>query len=505
MFTTLSLFGLRGPFFTCGFAPAAAPARRDAWMQGRHRTVRHVASTDKTHSFPPSVPANGTPQPSAQSQPAPRCEFVAECDLPTKWANFRLRAYRFGGGEPTCVVAGDVSGEDVLVRIHDQCFTSEVFGSERCDCREQLEESFRLLAESGRGLVIYLQQEGRGIGLANKIAAYSLQDKGYDTVEANHQLGFLDEMRSYEVVPAILENLGVKSVRLLTNNPFKLKSLKNLGVVVNERVPLLVEPNRSNRDYMVTKARRMAHLIPDSLLSGSTHGTSAATSPLEADEPETFVNPLTGTTHTWALGRKSVEDAIAAISRGEMVVVTDDESRENEGDLIMAAELATAESMAFIVRYTGGVVCAAMPDEKLQRLRLPQMVPDNEDPKNTAFTVTIDANVNTTTGISAKDRAQTMRMLADPESTPEQFCRPGHIFPLRAREGGVLRRDGHTEATVDLCRLAGLQPCGILSEVVTEDGVDMARMKELVTFKERHGLVLTTIEDMICYRIATGL
>lgn len=442
--------------------------------------------------------------------PPPHCnaEFVAECALPTRWGEFRLRSYRDGDEEPTVVVMGDVSGGDVLLRVHDQCFTSEVLGSQRCDCREQLEESFARLAAEGRGVIVYLQQEGRGIGLANKIAAYALQDKGLDTVEANRELGFEDEMRSYHSVPSILEDLGVTGVRLLTNNPFKLNSLAALGVRVERREPLLVHSSDRNRVYLRTKASRMAHIIPDHLLenydphaaaSATMNGANHETNP--PDRSQVFVNPETGKEHRWAMGRKSVEDAIAAIARGEVVVVTDDEGRENEGDLIMAAELATPEAMAFIVRYTGGVICVAMPEDRLEELELPQMVPDNQDPKNTAFTVTVDTNVDTTTGISAVDRAQTMRMLASPDSTPDQFCRPGHIFPLRARDGGVLVRDGHTEASVDLCRLAGLSPAGVLSEVVTHDSVDMARMPELLRFAEEHKLVLTTIEDMICYRL----
>ena len=183
------------------------------------------------------------------------------------------------------------------------------------------------------------------------------------------------------------------------------------------------------------------------------------------------------------------------------------QSRENEGDLIMAAELCTPETMAFVVRHTGGVICAALPAERLEALALPQMLSKNQDPKGTAFTVTVDAasHWGVSTGISAADRAATMRALATATSTPDDFVRPGHVFPLRAKAGGVLERDGHTEATVDLCRLAGLQPAGLLSELVTADSVGMARMPEIVDFCKEHNLVLTTIEDLICYRLAEGL
>lgn len=283
-----------------------------------------------------------------------------------------------------------------------------------------------LLQSEGEGIIIYLQQEGRGIGLANKIAAYSLQDgpDGLDTVEANHKLGFLDEMRTYEAVPAILRDLGVTSVQLLTNNPFKVSSLEAQGVTVAQRVPLIVPPTDTNRAYLETKARRMAHAFPADLLTSSSPlaGTAPAKRAVQPAGVQ-FLNPATGKTHSWALGKSTVEAAIAAIGRGELVCVTDDESRENEGDLIMAAALVTRETMAFTIRHTGGVICAALPEKRLEELELPQMVTNNQDPKNTAFTLTVDCNVGTTTGISAKDRATTMRYLADPASTAEQFCR----------------------------------------------------------------------------------
>jgi len=181
-----------------------------------------------------------------------------------------------------------------------------------------------------------------------------------------------------------------------------------------------------------------------------------------------------------------------------MVVVTDDESRENEGDLIMAGQHATAENVGFIVRYSSGVICCAVPDERLQALQLPPMVVNNEDPKGTAFTVSVDYKHGTSTGISGADRAATFRALADPTSQPSDFMRPGHVFPLRPRDGGVRERDGHTEAALDLVRFAGLQPAGILSEICNEDG-SMARVPQLIPFCEEHGLILTSIADLIAY------
>ena len=170
-----------------------------------------------------------------------------------------------------------------------------------------------------------------------------------------------------------------------------------------------------------------------------------------------------------------IENAIAAIGRGEVVIVVDDEDRENEGDLIIAAEKITPETMGFMVRHTSGVICMPMLGERLDELQLPLMVSNNTESQRTAFTVSVDAVHDTTTGISAADRATTVRTLIDPTTRPDDFARPGHIFPLRYREGGVLKRAGHTEAAVDLARLAGLSPAGVLAEVVNDDGT-MARL-----------------------------
>jgi len=194
-----------------------------------------------------------------------------------------------------------------------------------------------------------------------------------------------------------------------------------------------------------------------------------------------------------------IENAIAAIQRGELVVVVDDADRENEGDLIMAAEKVTAESMAFMIRHTSGVICMPMLGEHLDELRLPLMVAHNTEVQRTAFTVSVDAVHGTTTGISAADRATTVNALIDPETRPEDLARPGHIFPLRYREGGVLKRAGHTEAAVDLARLAGLSPAGVLAEVVNDDG-SMQRLPQLEQFAAEHGLQLISIADLIRYR-----
>ena len=194
-----------------------------------------------------------------------------------------------------------------------------------------------------------------------------------------------------------------------------------------------------------------------------------------------------------------IEAAIAAVARGEIVVVVDDEDRENEGDLIMAAEKITAEAMGFMVRHTSGVICMPMLGERLDALQIPLMVIDNTEAQRTAFTVSVDAAAGVSTGISAADRAQTVRTLVNPLARPNDVVRPGHIFPLRYREGGVLKRAGHTEAGVDLARLAGLEPAGVLAEVVNDDGT-MARMPQLEKFAAKHSLHLITIADLIRYR-----
>ena len=194
-----------------------------------------------------------------------------------------------------------------------------------------------------------------------------------------------------------------------------------------------------------------------------------------------------------------VEDAIAAIRDGKVVVVVDDEDRENEGDLVFAAAKATTELAGFMIRYTSGVICVAMEGPELDRLGLPPMTYVNEDRKGTAYAVSVDARDGVDTGISAADRARTIKVLCDSASEPYDLTRPGHVFPLRAMPGGVLRRPGHTEASVDLARLAGLTPAGAIAEVVHDDG-SMMRAPALREFANEHGLVMISIADLIAYR-----
>jgi 3,4-dihydroxy 2-butanone 4-phosphate synthase / GTP cyclohydrolase II len=196
-----------------------------------------------------------------------------------------------------------------------------------------------------------------------------------------------------------------------------------------------------------------------------------------------------------------VEEVAAAFARGEIVVVADDDDRENEGDLFVAASMCTPEKMAFIIRHTSGIVCAPLSVEEAKRLHLDPMVALNDAPLGTAFTVSVDVRHGLTTGISAEERTNTVRALANPNSGAADFVRPGHVFPLVAREGGVLMRSGHTEACIDLCRLAGMPPVGVLSELMNDDGTVM-RGAEVAQFAARHALKRLTIADLIAYRQA---
>ena len=194
--------------------------------------------------------------------------------------------------------------------------------------------------------------------------------------------------------------------------------------------------------------------------------------------------------------------ALTALRRGEGVLVVDDENRENEGDLIFPAQTLEPSQMAMLIRECSGIVCLCLTDEKANALALPPMVQDNTSRHGTAFTVTIEAAEGVTTGVSAADRVRTVHAAAAPQATPADLHRPGHVFPLRARPGGVLERPGHTEATVDLMRLAGYEPCGVLCELTNADG-SMARLPEIVSFGKRHGLPVLTVEDIVRHRRET--
>ena len=326
--------------------------------------------------------------------------------------------------------------------------------------------SLEYIRENG-GAIIYLQQEGRGIGLANKVAAYALQDVGLDTVDANTHLGFPEDARKYGVVPALLRDMGIDSIRLMTNNPRKIERLLALGVDVTGTIPMVVpKANPYNRKYLETKKERMSHTnfgtmlssSPNSILSSDVshvevmmndrEGKSSLVEETIINGDEMVANAVNGINGVltisrggsnddvsgvvamkdgYCFGRKSVEDAINAVARGELIVVVDDESRENEGDFIMAADLCTPQKMAEIIRYSSGVICIGMEGSRMDELGLPPMVVNNEDPKGTAFSVSVDATSEhgITTGISATDRAQTSVMLAKMDSKASDFHRPG--------------------------------------------------------------------------------
>lgn len=530
--------------------------------QSARETLPFITKNDKNGR----VPANGatvTTLPLGSVHTVKACdddvvaEYVAETKLPTDVGQFQLRAYRVPGaplGQEPCVIYardqppfGDAANglaQHVPVRIHDQCLTSEVFRSQRCDCKEQLHMALLYIQKHG-GCIIYLQQEGRGIGLANKVAAYALQDNGLDTVDANLHLGFPEDSREYGVVKAILRDMQIGSIQLMTNNPRKVERMARLGIVVDRTLPMVVpQTNPYNHKYMETKKTRMNHEnlatllaqdpnlppavtqanaimaprkhLADQYINNGTEMTANAVqvSLMVEDEADGATDVQTrpheqgvrAAEDGYCFGKQSVIDAIASMKRGEMVVVVDDMDRENEGDFIMAADQCTELDMARIVRYSSGVVCIAMEGSRLEELKLPPMVTNNQDPKGTAFSVTVDATKKhgITTGISASDRATTINLLANPSTTAIDFHRPGHIFPLRAQEGGVLARDGHTEAAVDLSRLAGRNPAGVLCEIVSEDNpTEMMRLPEIRRFCKRHGFVLTSIVDIAQYRRET--
>jgi 3,4-dihydroxy-2-butanone 4-phosphate synthase/GTP cyclohydrolase II len=389
------------------------------------------------------------------------------------------------------VILGDVSQGTPLLRVHSQCVTGEVLGSLRCNCREQFEIAMAAIAREGRGLVIYEYQEGRGIGLTAKLQAYALQDAGLDTVEANHALGFEADCRDFSLPAAMLHELGIRRVRLLSNNPRKSQALTDAGVEVTAQIPCEVSPTVHSRAYLQAKKARMGHALT-LLRDDQTDAVSDATG-----DPYHVDDVVGGDEYTFA----TIEAALEELRAGRMIVVVDDQDRENEGDLTMAAEMVTPEAINFMASHGRGLICLAMTDQRADELNLAPMAPTNTALGGTAFTVSIDAKgPGVTTGISAHDRAHTIRTAVDPRSSPDELVRPGHVFPLRARDGGVLERRGQTEAAVDLARLAGLHSAGVICEIVNDDGT-MARVPDLIRFCRRHGLLMITVADLARYRI----
>jgi 3,4-dihydroxy 2-butanone 4-phosphate synthase/GTP cyclohydrolase II len=411
--------------------------------------------------------------------------------MPTKWGTFQTLGYERdvpdGSGRlemALVILMGDLADDAPLVRIHSQCFTGEVLGSLRCDCNEQLEIAMKAIADEGHGILIYEYQEGRGIGLMAKLQAYALQDVGFDTVDANRALGFKTDCRDYSLPAAILQELGISRVRLLSNNPRKSRALFIAGIEVVAQIPCEAPASPHSFTYLRTKKERMGHSLSLQFMDDS-----------EISHEPTGSSPRSGSPFA------SIEDAIDELKAGRMIVVVDDEDRENEGDLTMAAEMITPEAVNFMSTYGRGLICLAMTGERLDELDLAPMASDNTALGGTAFTVSIDAIGNgVTTGISAHDRAQTIRAAVDPSSCPNDFARPGHVFPLRACPGGVLERRGQTEAAVDLAQLAGLKPAGVICEIVNDDGT-MARVPDLVRFCKKHSLLMVTVADLARYRL----
>jgi len=431
---------------------------------------------------------------------------VANVDFPTRWGDFRLLAFErdFEQDGAPCqqtalaLVLGEIGRSPTLVRIHSQCLTGEALGSLRCDCAPQLHMALSLISEEGAGVLVYEQQEGRGIGLMAKLRAYQLQDQGLDTVQANECLGFKPDYRDYRLPAEILKSLGIGQVRLLSNNPDKIAALVRAGIQVVERIPCEVAGGIFAQGYLHTKKLKCGHLLqsqvaalPRSVLKEPPPEAPAVKETAGKRVPMRQVTPFT-----------DIETALAELRAGRMLVLVDDEDRENEGDLTLAAEKVTPEAINFMATHGRGLICLALPGERTERLRLGPMSPRNTSQFGTAFTESIDAvGRGVTTGISALDRAQTILAAIDPATRPEDLARPGHIFPLRAREGGVLVRAGQTEASVDLARLAGLVPAAVICEIMNDDGT-MARVTDLTRFCQTYDLKMLTVAELIRYRMA---
>ncbi len=393
------------------------------------------------------------------------------------------------------LVMGEVTRGVPLLRIHSECLTGDVFGSLRCDCGDQLELAMRAIAREGCGVLIYEHQEGRGIGLMAKLQAYSLQDAGLDTVEANHALGLPTDCRDFGLPAAILHELGIGRVRLLSNNPEKSRAVEMFGgIKVAEQLPCEAPANPHSIAYLRTKKEKLGHTLR----------LGRRESECSSDDETNFgcaqaesIPPRAGSRSLF----ESIEVAIEELRKGRAVVVADDEDRENEGDLLVAAEMITPEAINFMATHGKGLICLALTGERLDQLEIGSMMSTNDALGGTGFTVSIDAKgYGVTTGISARDRSETIRAAIDARSLPEDFARPGHVFPLRALPDGVLERRGHTEAAVDLARIANLNPSGVICEILNDDGT-MARKPDLIRFCHKHGLKMVTIADLVEYRL----
>lgn len=435
-----------------------------------------------------------------------RCEFnvvrpVASAKLPTRWGEFRILGFERDcdeGGWRTrqsavALVMGDLRESAPLLRIHSQCLTGDVFGSLRCDCGKQLEMALAMIAEEQCGIVIYEQQEGRGIGLVSKLLAYEQQDVGADTVQANERLGLKNDYRDFSFAVEILRHFGIFQVRLLSNNPEKVSALLGGGIKIVARIACEVEAGPCASSYLRTKKEKFGHLL-------TSNEAKVPRLPSNRFAPRLCCPALSAPVIVNKSPFTDVETALAEIRAARMIILVDDEDRENEGDLMMAAEKVTPGAINFMAQYGRGLICLSMTPERVEYLCLPPIAVENTAPFGTAFTQSIDVvGRGTTTGISAYDRAQTILAALDPTTRPWDLARPGHVFPLRACPGGVLARPGQTEASVDLARMAGLAPAGVICEIMNPDGT-MARVPDLAEFSKRHGLKMLSVAELIRYR-----
>jgi 3,4-dihydroxy-2-butanone 4-phosphate synthase len=357
-----------------------------------------------------------------------------------------------------------------------------------------LELAMHAIAREACGVVIYEHQEGRGIGLMAKLQAYSLQDAGLDTLEANHALGLPADCRNFGLPAAILHELGIVRVRLLSNNPEKSRALEFAGIEVVQQLPCEAPANPYSIAYLRTKKEKLGHLLH----LGSREGACVREDQIDYGCPSDEIN-TSAVEHEPPFA--SIDVALQELRAGRAIVVVDDEDRENEGDLLVAAEMVTPEAINFMATHGRGLICLALTGERLDELKIGAMVSTNGALGGTGFTVSIDAKGSgVTTGISARDRSETIRAAIDARSLPEDFARPGHVFPLRSLPGGVLERRGHTEAAVDLAQIANLHPSGVICEILNDDGT-MARRPDLIRFCHRHGLKMITIADLVECRL----
>eukprot|EP00960_Hanusia_phi_P069208 767028-Hanusia_phi.AAC.4 len=451
-----------------------------------------------------------------QCYPEGKTEFIAECQMPTDRGMFRLRSYRYRGAkvvtrngervlewtemEPVVMVSGDLRGkEGVVVRVHDQCFTSEVLGSKRCDCKEQLDMALNYI-NLNSGAIIYMPQEGRGIGLANKIAAYQLQDNGLDTVDANRHLGFEDDERSYDCVPAILEDMGIQSVQLVTNNPYKIQQLTDVGVKIDRTKPSLVEPNTYNVKYLRTKAARMSHSLKLDLSE-------------DTKEPAGL-----------SFGSSSVLEAAASLAAGKLVVMIDGQ----RGFLLGSAQTVTSNSLASMSKYTSGVLWAPLDKARQEELELTDLA-ITQLLQSTGGTSSVLLRSDTWEGVAADARLQTLhRLLNGTVESLDQI--QGHILPVavdlnslkvRGSVEGAEREEGQEtrrrrtrvggsgmmvvqveeadqfQASLLLLRSAGLETVACMGELAPTSGEGRMEDLDAVYLARKCGFCITSLSDVL--------